>query len=442
MPPLSSPLLGAKPPSISVPGNVAAGVYSGLATFLDCAAFTSIVFASAGLPLSVGLQHALVGFVVMQLVVSRLSGIGYILVPISYEMMPFLSHFASTVAAAGASGASLLSTVLAGSVLVGLLGALAVALAAEMPVENVEALLPPALQAGLFGAIGWSIYVLAFEVLGLSVSLDAQSMLAWSSMCLWLPANLLGVGLWLGKRSVDFPLLFPSFLLGVSVIVHAVRLLTGTSLAEARDAGWLMNEAPVAPATQLWAAFAPSLIRWDLVFSPAGSIPLLCAALFGPVVNTLLNYILCGPLFKTKVKCSSLFSSLLVLEQLPWCNDGGGVAVARRSTCDVSYMPMRRVHCAPRVRAATHPTSLSPTRQSTAWWAARLPSRQMSQQRYASSSWLHIHSVHASALSPPSPSPLFVYTLASISSSTTSSSRCGPRCVPLQPPPAHASVQS
>ena len=294
------------PPSLvaenkpSTTGNVAAGVYSGLATVIDAAAFTSIVFGPVGLPLTIGLQHALAGFVVMQLLVTRLSAVGFTLVPTSYEVMPFLARFAAVIAAAGVGGASLLATVLAGSVVVGLLGAVLVALSAEAPVDEVEKLLPPALQAGLFAAIGWSLYLLAFDSLGLSFSLSS-SMLSWASARLWLPANALGLGLWLATKKIDSPLLFPGFIASVTAVVHAVRIITGTTLAGARSAGWLMAEAAGAPATQLYASLSPALVRWDLIFSMSGFSLLLSAALFGPVVNTVLNYLLFGPLFKRKL---------------------------------------------------------------------------------------------------------------------------------------------
>lgn len=287
---LRAPLLTATtaPANDNVGGNLAAGIYSGLATVIDCAAFTSIVFAPVGLPLTVGLQHALMGFAAMQIVATRFSGLGFILAPTSYEVMPFLAQFASVAAAAGASGASLLATVLAGSVLVGLLGAVLVAATAEAPVDKVEELLPPALQAGLFGAIGWSLYLLAFDSLGLSFSLDG-GMLAWSSARLWLPANLLGIGLWFASRSIDSPWLFPGFIGGTTAVVHGIRMLTGTSIAASREGGWLMAAAAGAPVSQLWSGFAPDLIRWDILSSTEGLVPLLCACLFGPVVNTVLN---------------------------------------------------------------------------------------------------------------------------------------------------------
>ena len=287
-----------KPPSTA--GNVAAGMYSGLATVIDAAAFTSIVFGPVGLPLTIGLQHALAGFVAMQAVVTRFTTVPFVLAPTSYEVMPFLAKFAAIVAAAGVGGAPLLATVLAGSVVVGLLGSAIVFLSAEAPVDNVEKLLPPGLQAGLFAAIGWSLYMLAFDSLGLSFSFSS-SMFAWASARLWLPANALGLSLWVAARKIDSPLLFPGFIASVTALVHAVRIFTGTSVAGARAAGWLMAEAAGAPATQLYASLSPSLVRWDLIFSSAGFAPLLSAALFGPAVNTVLNFVLLGPLFKRKL---------------------------------------------------------------------------------------------------------------------------------------------
>ena len=60
-------------------------------------------------------------------------GRGFALAPTSYEVMPFLAKFAAVAAAAGVGGASLLATVLAGSLVVGLLGAALVALSARRP---------------------------------------------------------------------------------------------------------------------------------------------------------------------------------------------------------------------------------------------------------------------------------------------------------------------
>ena len=99
--------------------------------------------------------------------------------------------------------------------------------------ENVDKLIPPALQAGLFAAIGWSLYLLAYETLGLSFSPAALGTSAAAQ--LWVPANILGFALWGASRTpaLASPALFPGFILGVTAVVHAVRV-TGTSLGRTR----------------------------------------------------------------------------------------------------------------------------------------------------------------------------------------------------------------
>ena len=79
-----------------------------------------------------------------------------------------------------------------------LLAAALLALASEAPVDNIDRLLPPPLQAGLFAAIGWSLYLLSFDVLGLGAG--AGALLTLQSARLWVPANLFGLGLWRASR--------------------------------------------------------------------------------------------------------------------------------------------------------------------------------------------------------------------------------------------------
>jgi hypothetical protein len=75
-------------------------------------------------------------------------------------------------------------------------------------------------------------------------------------------------------------------------------MYTGTSVVAARSAGWFMAEAIGEPATALWRSLSPSLVRWDIIFSYAALKQLVCAALFGPLVNTVLNLALYGPMTK------------------------------------------------------------------------------------------------------------------------------------------------
>jgi hypothetical protein len=204
-----------------VAASLAAGLYTGLATFLDAAAFATVVFVPAGLPFDVGIQHALFGFVLMQATVCATSGAGNMVTPVSYEVMPFLAKLASLVAASGAKArAQILPTVLAGSMLVSAAAAVICALLARLlPAKfEVESLLPPPLQAGLFSAIGWGLYTLSYETLGLEGMPFDPSIATWGTARLWLPAHVLGIGLWLASRRTSSPALFPGFVVSVTVL--------------------------------------------------------------------------------------------------------------------------------------------------------------------------------------------------------------------------------
>ncbi|EOD18866.1 hypothetical protein EMIHUDRAFT_209492 [Emiliania huxleyi CCMP1516] len=284
-------------------GSVVAGTYTGVMQFTFAAACASIIFAPVGLPLAIGIQHGLVGFVVTQAVVARTTSVrgGVALAVPSFEVLPFLARFAA-------------------------------------PVDNIDRLLPPPLQAGLFAAIGWSLYLLSFDVLGLGAG--AGALLTLQSARLWVPANLFGLGLWRASRkgvgegrasggethpaapinrtSLGGPLLIPIFILAVSALVrgprariparaadalagdftlqvHGLRLATGCPVPDARAAGWLMAEVVGEPASALWRSLSPSLVRWDVLFSAAALKQLV------PLVNTVLNYVLYGPLIRQKL---------------------------------------------------------------------------------------------------------------------------------------------
>jgi len=301
----AAPVQATAEPAPTRMGSVVAGTYTGVMQFTFAAACASIIFAPVGLPLAIGIQHGLVGFVVTQAVVARTTSVrgGVALAVPSFEVLPFLARFAVIVAGAVGAGAGpgvLLATVLAGSIVANLLAAALLALASEAPVDNIDRLLPPPLQAGLFAAIGWSLYLLSFDVLGLGAG--AGALLTLQSARLWVPANLFGVGLWRASRKgVGGPLLIPIFILAVSALVHGLRLATGCPVPDARAAGWLMAEVVGEPASALWRSLSPSLVRWDVLFSAAALKQLVCAALFGPLVNTVLNFVLYGPLIRQKL---------------------------------------------------------------------------------------------------------------------------------------------
>ena len=103
-------------------GSVVAGIYSGVMQFTFATACASIIFVPVGLPISIGIQHCLIGFVIMQAVVAKTTSVkeGVVLLSPSFEVLPFLAKFAMIVAGSVGTSAApgvVLATVLAGSIL-------------------------------------------------------------------------------------------------------------------------------------------------------------------------------------------------------------------------------------------------------------------------------------------------------------------------------------
>jgi hypothetical protein len=87
---------------------------------------------------------------------------------------------------------------------------------------------------------------------------------------------------------------------------HAVRVGTGTSLSDAQASHWLMASCSGRPMTALLgSAYSFGDIEWDVLMRADVLKELICALLFGPLVNTLLNLVLIGPVIERQVALST-----------------------------------------------------------------------------------------------------------------------------------------
>jgi hypothetical protein len=279
-----------------------AGVFSGLQCFIDSIMYASSVF--PGSPdLAIAIQSSLLGYALMQLVVTRFSGVRVLIAPVSYEVIPFLKSLSAIVGAALPVAAAT-PTMLAASCVVNGLAALLFWLLSFLPIgAGLARLLPPVLQSGIMATVGWGIYTLSYDGMGVA---GPEAALAEGSLAsltegahLWLPAHALGIGLWLASRQTSHPALFPTFAVLLTALcaasphtaairpaaapcalnvrpslpargrTHAVRLASGTSLAEARAAHWLMDEAEGQPFWTLWSkGLLSGGVRWDVLLQP------------------------------------------------------------------------------------------------------------------------------------------------------------------------------
>jgi MFS superfamily sulfate permease-like transporter len=89
-----------------------------------------------------------------------------------------------------------------------------------------------------------------------------------------------------------------------------VRVGTGTSLAEAQASHWLMASCAGQPMTALLSpAYSVHAVEWDVLLRADVLKEMICALLFGPLVNTLLNLVLIGPVIEIPVSLSKELGS-------------------------------------------------------------------------------------------------------------------------------------
>lgn len=109
----------------------AAGVFTGLQCFIDSIMYASNVF--AGSPdLAIAIQSSLVGYALMQLVVTYFSGVRVLIAPVSYEVIPFLVSL-SVIVRAAVPAAAVTPTMLAASCVVNGLAAVLLGLVSFLP---------------------------------------------------------------------------------------------------------------------------------------------------------------------------------------------------------------------------------------------------------------------------------------------------------------------
>lgn len=88
----------------------------------------------------------------------------------------------------------------------------------------------------------------------------------------------------------------------VACRTHAVRVATGTTLSQAQAGHWLMASCSGRPMTALLtSAYDFGAIEWNVLLSSEALKEMICALLFGPLVNTLLNLVLIGPVIERPV---------------------------------------------------------------------------------------------------------------------------------------------
>ena len=148
---------------------------------------------------------------------------------------------------------------------------------------NLLRFVPYPVAGGFLAGIGWllmkgGIGIAANEHFSL---MTTEDLLERETLMRWVPALAFGVVLLVTSRIVRRPVVVPA-LLGIGLVGFAlVTLVTGTSLAEAREGRWLLGSFGSEPLWELWVPRALTGADWSAVLTQA---PGILAAVFLAVV--------------------------------------------------------------------------------------------------------------------------------------------------------------
>ena len=152
---------------------------------------------------------------------------------------------------------TIFSTVLAGVVLSSLITGIILLLIGHFKLGNLVRYIPYPVVGGFLAGTGWLLTRGAIEVMA-GKTLNVQSffeLVQPENILLWLPGTIYAIIILVVLRKVNHYLVWPAIIVGAIAVFYAVLFLTGTSIAQARSMGLLLESFP---AIGLWKPLSPS----------------------------------------------------------------------------------------------------------------------------------------------------------------------------------------
>jgi sulfate permease, SulP family len=229
---------------------VAAGCVSGLICVSVAISFAALVFSgdlTSYRP--AGLGMALAGAVAIGVVMTLTSSYpGTVALP-QDKTAAITALMVASIAASlppGASGEVLLATVVTAIVVGSVLTAIAFLALGALRLGGLVRYVPYPVVGGFFAGTGWLLLDGGVGVLtGHSLHpAELPNLIEPAALVAWGPAAAFAVLLITALRRIGGPVVFPSFLIGATLLFYVGLLIGGVSVGEAGRAGWLLGPFP------------------------------------------------------------------------------------------------------------------------------------------------------------------------------------------------------
>lgn len=269
-----------------------AGLVVGLLEIALATSFAALIFAgelSSYVPQGIGL--ALMGTIFSSVLVALFTSLpgtvgGNQDVPAAFMAVVVAAIVAAM--PAGATSQEMFLTTVAAIALTSLLAALFFLLLGVFKLGALVRFLPYPVIGGFLAGTGWLLVTGAFSTM-LDISKGATLLSAITQpekLIYWLPGLLLALIMLLLLRRSEHSFIMPGLVLGGIAAFYLLAWLSGTSLAELSDQGWLLGPFPT---EGLWQPLTPSdlaQVNWSAIASQTASI----VAIFGvSAISLLLN---------------------------------------------------------------------------------------------------------------------------------------------------------
>lgn len=271
---------------------LAAGVVTGTIVIMLSVAFATLIFSGDLTPyVARGIGFMLFGSVVLALLVAPLSSLRPAIANVQDNPAAILALAATAISSAtSASAHEKFVTVVAAITVTTIATGIIFWLVGVYGRGNIVRYIPYPVVGGFLAGVGVLLVQGAIAVMAdVNVSpteLDAFTRTA--HLVKWLPGMAFAVLMLLALRRFSHALLMPGLLVSAILIFYLVLALSGTPIAEAKDAGWLLDSFP---ATQggLWQPISPSDwrdVNWSALSGQIGNI---AAIVITAVIALLLN---------------------------------------------------------------------------------------------------------------------------------------------------------
>lgn len=250
------------------------GLIVGFISTFSSVSLASLIFANVQpQELTYGIAVALMSTAIVGLVMIRYSGIVGLIANVQSVPALMMAVAVAGMAQQITDPDALLSTTLTLMLLATFFTGALLVLLGIYRLGSLVRFLPYPVMGGFLTGTGL-LYIIA--VVGTSADYpltidNLPALLEMSQLLQWLPGMLFGVLILVVTRRIDHPLILPIMLILGLIAFHAVLLLTGTSISEARNAGYLLAEMRK---TSDWSL---PLLRleatdWNAIFNQLGSV--------------------------------------------------------------------------------------------------------------------------------------------------------------------------